>query len=61
MESFYDITDGIIRYEAGEMESEEEVVELFQVLVSNGIIGHLQGTYQRTAQDLIEAGLVQVN
>lgn len=57
---FYDVVEAILRYEDGRM-TEEEVVEMFQVLVSTGMIGSLQGSYQRTAGDLIRAGLVQVN
>lgn len=56
----YNLGEAIGRYEAGEITSEEEV-ELFQVLVSTRLILQLQGSYQRRAQDLYEAGLVQVN
>ena len=51
-----DLVDSIIAYESGELD-EEEVVELFQSLIDNGRAWTLQGSYGRTAQDLIEHGL----
>lgn len=47
----------LIAYEEGELD-EDEVVELFQHLTDLGLAWHLQGSYGRTAQALIEAGLV---
>ena len=52
------LADKLFAYEAGELESEEEVIELFQSLVDNGWAWSLQGRYGRTAMDLIGAGLV---
>ncbi len=49
--------DGIIAYENGELDH-EQIVELFQDLVDTGIAWQLQGSYGRTAQSLIDAGLV---
>ena len=49
--------DAIIQYESGEF-SEQEVIEFFAELVCFGYIHHLQGHYHRTAQALIEAGLI---
>jgi hypothetical protein len=46
----------IIDFENGEL-TEDEVVELFQVLIDTGVVWRLQGFYGRTATDLIEAGL----
>lgn len=46
----------IIAYENGEL-TEEEVIELFQSLISSGAVWRLQGHYGRTAIQLIEAGL----
>jgi hypothetical protein len=48
--------DKVIKYESGEM-TQGEVVELFQELIDRGMVWHLQGSYGRTAQELIEAGL----
>ena len=45
----------IIAYENGELEY-EEVVELFQRLLDSKIIYSLQGSYQRHAQALLDAG-----
>lgn len=48
----------IIAYEQGELD-QEEIQELFQALVNNGMAWTLQGHYGRTAQQLINAGLIQ--
>ena len=53
-----DVND-IMRYEGGEMD-EAEMIEFFQKLVDNGMAWRLQGHYGRTAQALIDAGLVHV-
>lgn len=52
----YDLVSAIIQLETGEM-MEEEIIELFQHLIDTGKIEGLQGSYGRTAQQLIEAGL----
>jgi hypothetical protein len=52
-----DLVGKIMAFEAEEMD-QEEAVEFFQELVDTGTIHSLQGSYQRTAQWLIEAGLV---
>lgn len=53
-----DYVDKIIAYESGELD-EDGVVELFQELLDSGVLFHLQGSYQRTAQALLDAGLIQ--
>jgi hypothetical protein len=52
-----DLTDRLIAYETGEL-SEDEVLELFQELVDTGLAWQLQGRYGRTAQALLEEGLI---
>lgn len=52
--------DRIISYEQGEL-SDDEIIELFQELVSTGQAWMLQGSYGRTAKALIEAGFVNEN
>lgn len=47
----------IIAYESGEM-TEEEIIEFFQELLDSGLCWQLQGHYGRTAQSLIDAGLI---
>lgn len=49
------MVDKIIRYENGEMGS-DEIVPFFQELISNGMAWNLQGHYGRTATTLIELG-----
>ena len=51
------IAGQLMAYESGEME-EPEVIALFQFLLDSGMIDHLQGSYQRMAQQLLDAGLV---
>lgn len=54
------LTDLIIAYEQGDLD-EEQIVDLFQRLVDNGMAWTLQGHYGRTAVQLIEGGLVRRN
>lgn len=50
-----DIVGKIMDYEGGSMD-EEQIVEFFQELIDTEIIHDLQGSYQRMAKALIEAG-----
>lgn len=52
-----DLIDDLIRWERGEL-TEAETVHFFQFLVDSRAIYGLQGYYQRTAQALLEAGLI---
>ena len=52
-----DQVDKIMAYEAGELD-DEDIIELFQELVSSGLAWQLQGHYGRTAAALIAAGYV---
>ena len=56
-ETGMNVLQGIMDYENGEMES-SEVIDFFQNLVDTGIVYHLQGSYQRIAQTLIESGVI---
>ena len=47
--------DKIIAYESGEMD-EEQIIEMFQELIDNGMAWTSQGHYGRTAKALIETG-----
>ena len=50
--------DRIIRYEAGEMDS-DEIKDLFQDLVISGEAWILQGHYGRAAKAMLDAGLIK--
>lgn len=50
-----DTVDQIIRYEQGEMDT-DEIVSFFQGLIDSGLAWQLQGHYGRTAFALINAG-----
>lgn len=50
-----DLTGDIIAFENGEMD-EEQTLNFFQNLINTGLAWQLQGSYGRTAADLIEAG-----
>lgn len=52
----YDLTTAIINYETDQMETTDQVLELFQHLVDTGMAWSLQGHYGRTATALIEGG-----
>jgi hypothetical protein len=52
-----DLTNQIIDFEAGEL-NDEQVAELFQHLVDTGMAWTLQGSYGRTAQALLDAGVI---
>jgi len=54
----YDLTGAIIAYETGTIETEEELLQLFQHLVDTGLAWSLQGHYGRTAISLIEDGYI---
>lgn len=52
-----DIAGQILAFEQGSLE-DEQVLDLFQELVTTGLAWQLQGSYGRTAAALIEAGLI---
>ena len=45
----------IMEFEDGEM-SEEEMIEMFQEMINDGSVWSLQGSYGRTAMNLIDSG-----
>lgn len=52
-----DLVDKIMAWESGELEG-KETLELFAKLIENGQAWSLQGSYGRTANSLIEKGLI---
>tara|TARA_R100000664_G_scaffold34182_1_gene54759 strand:+ start:582 stop:779 length:198 start_codon:yes stop_codon:yes gene_type:complete len=54
-----DIIGKIMAFEQGEL-SNEEVYALFQFLLDSGMIHSLQGSYQRMAEDLLLAGVINM-
>lgn len=50
------VTARLSAYEQGQLD-DDDVVDLFQDLIDFGVIYHLQGSYQETAQRLVDAGL----
>lgn len=53
----YDHVGAIMAYEQGDMDH-DEILELFQYLVTSGLAWQLQGHYGRTAQSLLNDGLI---
>jgi len=52
-----DLTQQIIDYESGDL-STEKTIELFSILIKNGMAWSLQGCYGRTARHLIDIGIL---
>jgi len=50
-----EIAVAIVQYEAGELNG-DETIALFQALLDSGVIFSLQGSYQRTATELVSLG-----
>lgn len=57
MNNQLDVMSGILDYEMGILE-EEDTITLFQHLVDTGMAWQLQGHYGRTAQHMIDAGII---
>ena len=54
-----DLVGAIMDYESGDMDP-ADIIPFFQHLLDTGIIYHLQGSYQRTASELIDSGAIVV-
>lgn len=52
-----DVIDDVICYEAGGMDS-RETLKFFSKLIRTGMAWNLQGSYGKTAQELIECGWI---
>jgi hypothetical protein len=53
------LIENLMKYENGEM-NQEEMLELFAHLIESGMAWTLQGSYGRTARDLIRAGFIDM-
>lgn len=56
LERRFSLPELIERYESGELEP-DEAIAFFQHLIDSGLAWQLQGSYGRTAAELIEQGL----
>jgi hypothetical protein len=54
------LTDMIIAFEMGELDN-QKTLELFSILVKNGMAWTLQGSYGRTAMRMMESGYLDKN
>jgi len=48
----------IIAYENGDLDN-QEIIKLFQELLNEGLVWELQGHYGRTAEQMIEEGVIK--
>lgn len=54
-EKKFDTVGFIMAFEGGEL-AEDEIIAGFQQLIDSGVVWQLQGSYGRTAANLIERG-----
>lgn len=54
----YDLVGAMLAFERGTL-SDADTYKLFQYLVDTGLAWSLQGTYGRTAEAMIQEGLIQ--
>lgn len=52
------LLNGIIDYENGELD-DEQIIELFQELHDTGLAYQLQGSYGRTAWNMLQNGMIE--
>lgn len=52
-----DVVGQIMAYESGDL-SDDGTIALFQGLVNSGLAWKLQGSYGRTAQAMLDAGVI---
>jgi uncharacterized protein YjhX (UPF0386 family) len=57
---YKDLVTQIVKFEDGRLSS-QETIELFQTLIDTKTVAHLQGGYQRIAQQLVDEGLCHVS
>ena len=54
----YDVVSALMDFESGLMEDTDDVIILFQHLVDTGMAWHLQGSYGRLAESMIDNGVI---
>lgn len=54
---YKDLVTQLMEFESGQL-STDEIVELFQDLIDTDTLSHLQGSYQRVAEQLLTVGLI---
>lgn len=54
----FDVVSFIVDYEEGNL-NDDQIIEGFQYLVDNNLIGHLQGHYQRMASHLLGQDIIK--
>lgn len=58
----FDVLGFIMDYESeGDNLTQEDIINGFQHLLDSGMVWKLQGSYQRMAKSLIDAGLIREN
>ncbi|MFF3793754.1 hypothetical protein ACFYXW_27510 [Streptomyces sp. NPDC001981] len=57
MSRMKDLAIDIMSFEADELEI-DDILDLFATLIRSGMAWTLQGSYGRTAQDLIDQGII---
>lgn len=56
-ETKFDLVGSMMAFESGE-QSARETLEMFAVLIEDGVVWNLQGFYGRTAKEMIDGGFI---
>lgn len=55
-----DVVDFIMDFESGEINDEAEIIAGFQLLLNEGVLFQLQGSYGRTGKHLLKHNLISM-
>jgi hypothetical protein len=61
METEMDMFTAVAIVEGMQDAEDEEMLDAYQYLVDTGLVWHLQGSFGRVAQHMIDAGLIKCN